>query len=226
MDSIFSYDWDFSFLVQYKNAFLSGSIVTIYISFLSFLVGTFVGIPIGILLNKIPSKTILLVNDAIRAIPVLVMIFFVYYFPFKQLFGIDPPNALYSAIIAMSITQASYTADLVRAAIDNVSIKIIMGAKAIGLKEMSILRYIIIPDIIRQILPAEVAFLIGIIRLSSLASVIGAKEVVFVARTSISQNFRSLEAWIVVAIIYIILVLPVTYLSRCLEKSVWLKRRW
>ena len=69
-------------------------------------------------------------------------------------------------------------------------------------------------------------FFIGIIRLSSLASVIGASEIVFVARTSITQNFRSLEAWIIVALIYIIMVLPITYFARKFENSKWIKRKW
>ena len=227
MNGTFTYDWDFSFLLNYKDAFIDGVFVTLYISFSAFIIGTLLGILIGIALNYIPlKKFFLLSNDAIRAIPMLVMIFFVYYFPFKNIFGIQPPNALYSSIIAMSITQASYTADIVRSALLNVSKKTIMGAKALGYKEKTILRYIMIPDILRQILPAEIAFFIGIIRLSSLASVIGASEIVFVARTSISQNFRSLEAWIVVAIIYIILVLPITYFTRQFENSKWLKRKW
>ena len=224
---MFNYDWDFSFLLGYKEAFLNGLYVTLYISIISFIIGTLLGIMIGTLLKYIRYNQFLLItNDAIRAIPTLVMIFFVYYFPFKQLFGLTPPNALYSSIIAMSISQAAYTADIVRSAIGSVSNKTIQAAQALGLKEITILQYIILPDIIRQTLPAQIAFLIGIVRLSSLASVIGAQEIVYVARTSISQNFRSLEAWIVVAILYIIIVLPITYLGRKLENSNWLKRRW
>ncbi|OFY50418.1 MAG: hypothetical protein A2W85_10290 [Bacteroidetes bacterium GWF2_41_31] len=189
--------------------------------------GTLLGIIVGISINNLYLKKVfLLFNDTIRAIPMLVMIFFVYYFPFKQIFGISPPNALYSSIIAMSITQAAYTADIVHSAFLNVSRRTIMGAKALGLTERTILYYIKLPDIIRQILPAEIAFFIGIIRLSSLASVIGASEIVFVARTSITQNFRSLEAWIIVALIYIIMVLPITYFARKFENSKWIKRKW
>ncbi len=222
-----NYNWDFSFLLSYRDAFLNGIVVTLYVSLMSFIIGTIVGILFGMLIKYIKRNYILLlINDAIRAIPMLVMIFFVYYFPFKALLGINPPNALYSSIIAISISQAAYTADIVRSAINSVSSKTIQGAKALGLKEVVVLRYIILPDIIRQTLPAQIAFLIGIFRLSSLASVIGANEIVFVARTAISQNYRSLEAWIVVAIIYIILILPLTFLSRRLENSKWLKRRW
>ncbi len=221
------YNWDFSFLLSYREAFTKGVWVTLYISILSFILGTLIGVIYGVLLKRVPIGGVLLViNDALRAIPVLVMIFFVYYFPFKQIFGLSPPSAVWSSIIAMSITQAAYTADLVRSAIENVSKKTISAAQAVGLKDVTIFRYIILPDIIRQTLPAQMAFFIGIVRLSSLASVIGADDVVFVARTAISQNFRSLEAWVVVALLYIVIVLPLTYLARMIENSEWLKRRW
>ena len=74
-------------------------------------------------------------------------------------------------------------------------------------------------------LPAQIAFFIGIVRLSNLASVIGCQEVVFVARQVSSQAFRSFEPWLVVAGIYIVLVVPMTVALRELERSRWLQRR-
>jgi len=221
------YNWDFSFLLAYKDAFVSGLFVTLYISFFSFIAGTLTGSLVGMVVSSVRFNGVfLLINDALRAIPVLVMIFFVYYFPYQQILGVPPPNALYSSIIAMSITQSAYTVDLVNSAILNVSKKTISAAQAIGLRDLTIYRYIVLPDVVRQTLPAQMAFFIGIVRLSSMASVIGADEIVFVARTAISQNFRSLEAWIVVAVLYIIIVLPLTYLARAVERSEWLRRRW
>ena len=184
------------------------------------------GVPIVIfLLFSIFRRKRLFVHDAVRAVPVLVLLFLAYYFPYIEIIGIAPPSAVFAAIIAMSISQAAYTADIVRAAIDGVSKGPVLAGKALGLKDRHIWCHIIIPDIFRQILPAQVAFFIGIVRLSSLASVIGASEVVYVARVAIAQNFRSLEAWLLVALIYIALVLPLTWLSRKLETSEWLKRR-
>lgn len=221
------YDWNFSFLGAYKDAFIRGAGITLYVSVLSFVVGTLAGILIGIVWKKIPgSKVLFLLNDAVRAIPPLVLIFIAYYFPYQKVLGMPSPSAMNCSILALAVSQASYTIDLVRAAIDNVSEKTIDAAKSLGLKNYSIMRYLILPDILRQMLPAQIAFFIGIIRLSNLASVVGTQDLVFVARTAISQNYRSLEAWILVAGIYILLVLPITWLCRILEKSKWLKRRW
>ena len=82
-----------------------------------------------------------------------------------------------------------------------------------------------LPDIFRQILPTLISFFIGNLKLSSLASVICVPEILYVAKSAGSQSFRSLEAWILVCIIYVILVLPFSYLARNLENSKWLKRR-
>lgn len=222
-----AYDWDFRFLLPYAGAFARGIGVTMEISIASFVFGTAVGILIGVFLRLAPFRNFfLLINDAVRAVPMLVVIFFVYYFPFQEVFGLEPLNAIWSSIIAMSVSQAAYTADVVRAAVDGVSSRIFMGGRALGLSEITIWSHLALPDIFRQILPTEVAFFIGIVRLSSLASVIGAEDVVFVTRLSVSQNFRSLEAWIVVAMIYVVLIVPLTVLSRRLEKLSWLKRRW
>ncbi len=69
------------------------------------------------------------------------------------------------------------------------------------------------------------AFYIGNLKLSSLAAVIGCAEVVFVARVAVSQTYRSIEAWLLIGAIYIVLVLPLAWAARALEKSAWLKRR-
>jgi len=221
-----NYDWDFSVLLPYAPALARGTLVTIQLSVLSSLVGTILGVALGILYRWKPVDRVLLpLNDMLRAIPNLVLIFFVYYFPYTEAFGCPAPSAFECAVVALTIAMAVYTADIVRAAVDGVSAGSILGARSVGLREKEIWQYIILPDIFRQILPSLMAFYIGNIRLSSLASVIGCEDVVFVARQAISQRFRSLEAWTLVAAVYIVLVLPLTWLARRLEGSRWLKRR-
>lgn len=220
------YSWDFTVLLPYTQAFLRGTLLTFSMAATSFVIGTIVGVGLGGVLKKAPCSGMLLVcNDAVRAVPLLVLLFFVYYFPYADVLGIRPPGAVACAIIAMSISQAVFTADLVRAAIDGVSQKTLSGGRSLGLEERTIWFHLVLPDVIRQILPALMAFFIGLVKLSSIASIIGCEEVVFVARVAVSQNYRSLEAWIVVAAIYVVLVLPLTILARRIERTRWLKRR-
>ena len=221
-----SYDWDFSAFWPYRYALLRGVWVTIEISVISTVIGTIIGVALGALFRVVPFKrTIFFLNDVLRAIPLLVLLFFFYYFPYKQIFGIFPLSAFACTILAMSLSQAVFTADLVRAAVDGVSKKTILGARSLGLRESAIWQHVILPDVLRQTLPSLIAFFIGIVKLSSLASVIGCEDVVFVAKIAIGQQFRSLEAWTLVAVIYIILVVPLTMFARRFEESKWLKRR-
>jgi polar amino acid transport system permease protein len=220
------YDWNFSVLIPYLHAFLRGTGLTIGLSALSFLIGTAIGTWAGAAIRSSSVGRVFYVfNDVARALPPLVLLFLVYYFPTRQVFGITSPSAFWSSVIAFSIAQAAYSADLTRAAINQVPKNSVLAGLSIGLTRRDLWRFVILPDLVRQMLPAQIAFFIGIVRLSNLASVIGCQEVVFVARQISSQAFRSFEPWILVALIYIVLILPMSFALREFERSSWLLRR-
>jgi His/Glu/Gln/Arg/opine family amino acid ABC transporter permease subunit len=220
------YDWNFSVLAPYAYAFFRGTLLTIALSVLSFVIGTAAGTLIGSWKpSGVAERVFYLFNDTVRALPPLVLLFLVYFFPVRQLLGVEPLSAFWSSVVAFSIAQAAYSVDLTRAALDQVPRNSILAGLSIGLTRADLWRFVVLPDLVRQVLPAQIAFFIGIIRLSNLASIIGCQEVVFVTRQVSSQAFRSFEPWILVAAIYVALVLPVTWASRLIEKSKWLKRR-
>jgi polar amino acid transport system permease protein len=223
---MYGYDWNFSVLAPFMGAFVRGTYITIALSVISFTLGSIVGIAAGAAFRAAPgARLIFLLNDCLRAIPLLVMLFLVYFFPTKEIFGVSPPSPFWSAVIAFAIIQAAFTADVIRSAIDQVPQRAILAGHAIGLTARDLWRFVILPDILRQVAPAQIAFFIGTVRLSSLASVIGVQDVVFVSRAISAQTFRSLEPWLVVAAIYIVLVVPLTVIAREFEHSKWLKRR-
>ncbi len=219
------YDWNFLIFWPYWPAFLRAALVTLELAFFASLLGTILGFGFSFLLRaRLWGPFFRAINDTFRAIPILVLMFFFYFFPY-QVVGVPAPSAYYAALFALTLSQLNFTADIVRSAVDGVSAATIDGARALGFREHTIWLKIKLPDIIRQILPTLMAFFIGNVKLSSLASVIGTEEVVFVAQTAVGQTFRSLEAWIIVAGIYIALVLPMTFLASQIEKSNWMKRR-
>ena len=220
------YDWNFSVFVPYADAFVRGAWIALALALVSSVLGSLLGIPLGMILRvRGLSWVFLPLNDAIRAIPILVLMLFFYAFPYKDVLGIVPVSEFTAAVLAMTLSQMVFTADLVRGAVDGVSRQAILGARAIGLREPAVWRHIILPDVIRQILPALLAFFIANIKSSSLASAIGVRELVFTARIATGTTARNLEAWIIVAGIYIVLVLPLAWFGRWIEKSKWLKRR-
>ena len=219
------YDWDFRPFAPYTRAFIAGAWTAILLATISTIIGSVVGTAWGIILRGRAGRWALVVNDSVRAIPILVLMFGFYLFPYKAFLGIDPPSAFAAALLGLAVSQAVFTADLVRAAIDNVSQQSIDGARSLGLRELAVWRFVIIPDVFRQLLPPLMAFFIANVKSSSLASAIGVYEVVFVARTATGMTARNLEAWAIVAAIYVVLVVPLGWLSRALENSRWLKRR-
>jgi len=221
------YDWNFSVLVPFAYAFVCGTVLTIGLSGISFVIGTAIGTLIGATVRlTLAGRVFYLLNDCVRALPPLVLLFLVYFFPTREVLGISSPSPFWSSVIAFSIAQAAYTADLTRAALNQVPQNSVLAGLSIGLTQSDLWRFVILPDLTRQMLPAQIAFFIGIVRLSNLASVIGAQDVVFVARQVSAQAFRSFEPWLVVAAIYVILVVPMTVALRELERSAWLQRRY
>jgi polar amino acid transport system permease protein len=219
------YDWDFSIFAPYIPALRNGLIVTLKLSIISSLLGTILGIPISFLLrNKILKYFAFPLNDIFRAIPVLVLMYLLFYFPYTDIFGIEPLSSYACALLALIIAQAVFTADIVRGAINNISLDSVKGAESQGLLKKQVYWLVIIPDVVKQILPTLVAFYIGNIKLSCLASAINADELLFTAKLISSQKSRSLEAWILITIIYIILVVPFSLLTRKLESSKWIKK--
>jgi polar amino acid transport system permease protein len=220
------YDWNFQVIVPYWHAFLHGVLVSVELTAYCSAIGTALGFALAFALRaRYVGVVVTLVNDMLRAVPLLVLLFFFYYFPYKQVLGVQAPSAFWAATAALTLAQTNFTAEIVRAAMDRVPTRILLGARALGLTERDVWWHVTMPSVFRQTLPTLAAFYIGNLKLSSLASVIGAEEVVYVARLSVSQTFRTLEAWVVVSLIYIALVLPCTIALRQLENSEWV-RRW
>lgn len=221
------YSWDFSGVLHFLPAFGNAVLVTLALTLLSSVIGTLMGLPLVVLLRcpLLIRAPFVFVVDALRAIPNLVLIFFFYYFPYRELIGIEPFSPFLSALAALVVAQAAYSADAFRSALDQASRSQILAVRAIGYKERHVIWFVIIPSLVRQTLPIHIALWIGNLKLSSLASVIGVEDVVFVAKVSMTQSYRSLEAWIFVAAIYVLLVLPATYGLRFLERSSWIARQ-
>lgn len=221
------YNWDFSALRGYEVAFLIGAGLTLLLGVASSAIGTVLGIPIAAALRMHPvvSVPLGLLMDALRAIPNLVLILAVYYLPYDALLGIKGPSPFWASLTGLIIAQMAYSADLIRAAIEAVPEAQLLAVRGLGFREWQVARWVIAPSVIRQALPGHMALWIGNVKLSSLASTVGVQEVVFVARVAMSQTFRSLEAWLVVAGIYVVLVTPLTFLQRRIERSAWIQRQ-
>ena len=213
-----NYDWNFGRLMPYVEAFAKGTLLTLSLTAFVVVIGTVLGILLGLILRKQTSRLIIYpIIDVLRALPPLVLILFMYYLLTRQVIGVTVP-AYWVCVIAMSLNLSAFTSDLVRAAIENVPRDVLDSGRALGMTEPQLTRYIVLPRVIREIIPGMTMLYIGMLKMSSLASVINVREVVNTAQTIISDISRSLEAWTIVGLIYIALVVPATYGARAIER--------
>ena len=217
-----NYDWNFGRLLQYRSAFLSGTATTLLLASLVILIGTVLGVLVGFALrNRWMKIGIYPAIDVVRALPPLVFILFMYYLLTRQVIGISV-QAFWVCAIAMSLNLAAFTSDLVRSSIETVPAGIVDAGRSLGMSQSQVRRHIVLPHVLRSILPGMIVLYIGLLKMTSLASIINVREVVYTAQTVIANVSRSLEAWTVVGLIYVSIVVPATYGARRLES--WAKK--
>jgi His/Glu/Gln/Arg/opine family amino acid ABC transporter permease subunit len=213
-----NYDWNFGRLRPYTDAFLHGTLVTIGLTLLVIAFGTLLGFVIGVLSRyRALRAPIWLVTNFVMALPPLVLLLFAYYLLTEQIIG-TTVQAFWVCVIALSANLAAFTGDLVRAALGSVPNDALDAGRALGMTEGQLVRLIVFPHVVREIIPAMTMLYISMLKLTSLASIINVREVVYGAETVIARVSRSLEAWVIVGLIYIVLVSPLTLLARRLER--------
>ncbi|MEE8544801.1 MAG: amino acid ABC transporter permease, partial [Alphaproteobacteria bacterium] len=116
-------------------------------------------------------------------------------------------EAVPSGIIALSLCYGAYMAEIFRAGIEGVPVGQREAAKALGLREGPIMRKIVMPQAMRLIVPPTGNQFIAMLKDSSLVSVLGVQELMFLARTQGRAEFRHVEMLITAAIIYWIISL-------------------
>lgn len=199
------------------TALARGAAVTLFITVMASVGGTALGVLLWLVSRSTLDWIIRPTCDVFRIVPNLVIIFAVYYFPYAS-FSLIAPNALWSAILGLLLSQAAYTFDVVRTSWHLIPTSQVDGLRGVGASDSTLVRYVYWPNLLRLSWAPHVALWIGNLKLSSLASVIGAPDLAYVARVTATNTFRLFEAWIAISIIYVILFLPIVILGRRVEK--------
>ena len=152
--------------------------------------------------------------EFIRGIPLLVQLIFIYY-AMGRLFRIE---GLIAAVIALSICFGAYMGEIIRAGIQAVPKGQMEAAIALGLSRGQALRYVILPQTVKVILPAIGNEFISMLKDSSLVSAIALSDILRKGREYISRTFLSLETMLVVALVYLVITLILSRLVGILEE--------
>ena len=221
--------FSFDFLDQWIGTFFEGAKITLGISFITVFVGTFIGSILffmkssNISIWRIkPLKIIASIYiEIIRGTPMLLQILMVYSGS-KLIFGIDV-TAFSAAIIAIGLNSGAYVSEIVRAGIEAVDKGQMEAARSLGMTKSMAMRLIIIPQAIKNILPAIGNEFVTVIKESSMASVIGVGELMFSAKIVQGATYLNLEPLMISAVFYFIMTFSlgrlIAYFERRLKAS-------
>ncbi|MCR2043003.1 amino acid ABC transporter permease [Anaerosalibacter massiliensis] len=219
---------DFSFLKNYYMFFLEGAKITLLLAILTIFFGVIFGILLALM--RISHNPILKTISAayiefIRGTPIMVQLFIVYYglsfigitFPDINVLGSSFPD-LMAGVTALSINSAAYVAEIVRAGIQAVDKGQMEASRSLGLTYFMSMKSIILPQAIKNVLPALGNEFIAIIKESSIVSIIGIHELMYNTDMVRGNTFKPFEPLIVTAGIYFIITFSLSTIVRTLER--------
>lgn len=213
-------DLRFSIIEEYAPYFLSGTKYTIEISAAAIFFGTLLGLLLA--LARLSKKSLLSAPSAalveiIRGTPLLLQLFIIY-------FGIIPliiqkPDGLIAASAALSINAGAYISETFRAGIQSVPKEQTEAARSLGLSWKQTMRYVILPQALRNVLPPLGNSFVSLIKDSSLASVIAAPELMYWANAANAQYYRVWETFLTTGCIYFLLTFLTNRALSFIEKQ-------
>ena len=209
-----------SIITENLPLLLKGAGITLEITALSVGLGLLIGMFVGVAKlsdNRLIRGLASVYVDCIRGTPLLVQIFLVY-FALPQIIGhrIDP---FVAAVGACSINSGAYVAEIFRAGIQSIDKGQMEASRALGLNWFQAMRFVIMPQAFKRIIPPLGNEFIAMLKDSSLVSVIGFEELTRSGQLIIAQTYGSFEIWTSVAIIYLAMTLTISQFVAFLERK-------
>jgi His/Glu/Gln/Arg/opine family amino acid ABC transporter permease subunit len=195
-----------------------GAVTTIEVTIGGFIVAALIGLTlalIGTFPARAPRVAIRIYVEFFRGIPVLTQLFALY-FGLAQ-FGLRL-NPLTVAILGFGLNGGAYVTEMFRAGLDSVPKGQMEAAFMIGMTQIRALRYVVLPQAMRVALPPLANFGVGLLKDTALASAVAAPEISFYARNLVTRTYLSGPIYVLVALMYIGMSLPLSHLAQRLEQ--------
>ncbi|MBT2647296.1 amino acid ABC transporter permease [Bacillus sp. ISL-34] len=200
---------------------LKGLQVTLYIFVIAIILGFLIGLLIA-LLRLAPIKILNWIAkvyvDAIRGTPFIVQLFFIY-------FGVNSLNLISlnsttAGIITVAINAGAYFAEIIRAGIQSIDKGQTEAARSIGFTGTQTMRYVVLPQAFRRMLPTITNQSIISLKDTSLLSVIGIADLTQQGQIQASATFEAFKIWLAVGVIYFIIIYLLTLIANFIERRV------
>ena len=213
-----AYRWNWDGVWLYRQQFGYGWLTTMGLS----LIAMIVSVALGFLLmlgKRSPWEPVRMfcsgVVELVRGSPLLVQLLIGHYIIANAL-RIDQP--VFTGIILLGCFEGAYLAEIFRGAVESISASQLEAARAVGFNKVQTYRFVIIPQALRRALPGTTGQLVSLIKDSSLLSVIGIEELVQKVKIMNAATYKPLEGFLPLALAYLIVTLPLSYLARRLER--------
>lgn len=212
-------DFRVDILVEYIPFFLKGTLLTIGLSIAGILIGTILGLLIGLGKMSRHKPIAFLFNCYVtffRGTPLFVQILLIH-------FGIVPmflghTNGIVASIIALSLIAAAYIAEIFRAGIQSIDRGQMEAARSLGMNHVQSMKDVILPQAFKRMIPPLGNEFIVLIKESSLAAIVATPELMYYGRALASQYFRVWEPYLAAALIYLVLTTSLSFLLHRLER--------
>ncbi|HVJ49254.1 amino acid ABC transporter permease [Desulfitobacterium sp.] len=225
-----SFQWVVRIISENGPMFIRGAGVTLYISLIGTILGSIIGLLVGVIrtipmpergakrhLLKVTNAVLSIYIEFFRGTPMIVQAMVIYYGS-ALAFGLDL-NRIVAAIFIVSINTGAYMSEIVRGGIVSIDEGQFEAAQAIGMNHIQTMMNVVLPQVIRNILPATGNEFVINIKDTSVLNVISVSELYFQTKSVAGNNFRYFESFFVACIIYFIMTFTVTRILRYFERK-------
>jgi polar amino acid transport system permease protein len=213
------YAWDFNVVWEYRTVFVWGAWVTAKLTALAFVIGLVIGFVLALM--RISESRWLRAPatfyvEVFRSTPALVQLVWIYYaLPIVTGLQLD---SFTSVGVGLGLHTAAYYCEVIRAGILAVDRGQIDAAKAVGMRRSQTMRRIVLPQAVRFMVPPFTNETANLIKLTTLGSVLAVNELLHAANNLITNTYRPLEVYTAIAAVFAVIIYPVIWASRQLEK--------
>ncbi len=213
---------------RYIELFKQGLITTLSLSALTVLFGFILALIIALVrLSKIRPFDWLATAyvEVFRATPMLVQLFVVYYVifgnisvPSFKLFGFIRFERFLPGVVALSMNSGAYLSEIIRAGIQSIDHGQTEAARSLGMSKSMTMKEIILPQAIKNILPAIANEFVTIIKESSICYTIGVQEIMYAVNATKGATYRIAEPLIIATVVYFCLTFPTSKIIAYFER--------
>jgi polar amino acid transport system permease protein len=219
------YDFDWGVVADAWPHLMDGLLVTLEIAAITIVLSMFLAIPVAVarmsqieIIRWVAQGYI----ELFRCTPMLVQLFWMYY-ALPAVTGLTIPGYT-SAVIALTANLTAFMAEAYRSGFQAVPVEQIEAGKMLRLNRFQQLRYIIVPQAMRQQIPVILSLNITMFKDTALVSTIAVHDLMFQANTAATETYRALEFFTTAAAIYFVIAFPVSLLTSYLERRGQLAR--